>query len=98
VLGVLTLQRHQDLQGRCPNGVCAPDQQGDLDAAKQLGNFSTIAFGIGAAGLALGTVLIFTAGSSEVDHAETASKHRFAGLSDPHIAVGPMHIELGANF
>jgi hypothetical protein len=98
VLGVLTLQRHKDLQGRCPNNVCTSDQQSDLDGAKQLGNFSTIAFGVGGAGLVLGTVLFFTAGPSEVDHAQTAAKRRFAGLSHPHVAVGPTHIELGANF
>jgi hypothetical protein len=98
VLGVLTLQRHQDLQGRCPNGTCAPDQQGDLDAAKRLGNFSTIAFGVGGAGLVLGTVLFFTAGPSEADHAQIAAQRRFAGLSHPRVAIGPTQIELGADF
>lgn len=98
VLGVLTMQQHKDLQGRCPNDVCTTSQQGDLDSAKRLGNFSTIAFGVGGAGLVLGTVLLFTGGSSDADHARVAPKRTFAGLSEPRIAVGPTHIELGADF
>jgi PEGA domain len=98
VLGVLTLQRHEDLQGRCPNDVCASDQQSNLDGAKQLGNFSTIAFGVGGAGLVLGSVLFFTADPSKVDHAETTPRRRFAGLSDPYVAVGPTQVRLGADF
>lgn len=98
VLGVLTMQQHKDLQGRCPNDVCSSSQQSDLDAAKRLGNFSTIAFGVGGAGLVLGTVLFFTGGSSEGDHARALPKRTFAGLSEPRIAVGPTRIELGADF
>lgn len=99
VLGLMTMQEHKDLQGRCPNDVCGPTEQGDLDAAKRLGNFSTIAFGVGGAGLVLGTVLFFTAGSHEVDdHAQAAPKRKLAGLSDPRIALGPTHIQLAADF
>jgi len=98
VLGLLTMQQHTDLQGRCPNDVCTPTEQQDLDSAKQLGNFSTIAFGVGGAGLVLGAVLFFTAGSSEADHANAAPKRKFAGLSHPRIGIGPTQIELGADF
>jgi hypothetical protein len=98
VLGALTMQQHKDLQGRCPNDVCTPTEQDDLDSAKRLGNFSTIAFGVGGAGLLLGAVLFFTAGSSDVDHARVASPRKFAGLSKPRIAVGPTYVELGAQF
>ncbi len=98
VLGVMTLKRYKDIHGHCPNEVCTTDQQGALDSAKQLGNFSTVAFGVGAAGLVLGTVLVFTAGPSNVDHAAIAAKRRFAGLSSPRVAVGPTQVQLGADF
>ncbi len=98
VLGILTLKRYKSIHGHCPNDVCTSDQQSDLDSAKRLGNVSTIAFGVGGAGLVLGTVLIFTAGPSNVDHADKAAKPQFAGLSSPRVALGPTQIELGADF
>jgi len=98
VLGLLTLQRHKDLQGRCPDNVCSPNDQSDLDSAKRLGNFSTIAFGVGGAGLVLGTVLFFTATPSNVDHASAAPKPKFAGISEPRVAVGPTQIQLSGAF
>ncbi len=98
VLGVLTLQKHSDLKDQCDNGVCPSDRQADLDSAKKLGNFSTIAFGVGAAGAVLGTVLYFTASPSSDDRASNAPERRFAGLTRPRIAVGPTQIQLGADF
>jgi hypothetical protein len=98
LLGFLTVQKHNDLKDNCPGDVCQPNQQGDLDDAKLFGNMSTVAFGVGGAGLVLGTVLFFTAGPSNVDHASLASRPRFAGLSSPRVAVGPTRIELGADF
>jgi hypothetical protein len=99
VFGVMTMKQHADLQSSCPSDRCPEDQQGDLDAAKRLGNFSTIAFGVGAAGLVLGTVLYFTAGPSSVDHARATSKPRkLAGFSNPRAALGPTQIQLGADF
>ncbi|HEX2874388.1 MAG TPA: hypothetical protein VHP33_24205 [Polyangiaceae bacterium] len=98
VLGFLTMQKHNDLKGDCPSNLCSPTQQGDLDSAKRLGNMSTVAFGVGGAGLVLGTVLFFTAGPSNVDRASSAPRPRFAGLSSPRVAVGPTSIELGADF
>jgi hypothetical protein len=99
VLGVMTVKQHDDLQSSCPSDTCPKDQQQDLDAAKRLGNFSTVAFGVGAAGLVLGTVLYFTAGPSSVDHARATPKPRkLVGLSNPRAALGPTHIQLGADF
>ena len=98
VLGYLTLTKHRELKGQCPGDVCPPSQQAELDSAKRLGNLSTIAFGIGGAGLVLGSVLFFTAGSSNVDRAQAAPKTRFAGLSRPRLAVGPTQVDLSAEF
>ena len=99
VLGVMTMKQHKDLQGQCPGDVCPPDQQDALSSAKLLGNVSTVAFGVGAAGLVLGTVLFFSAGpSGNADHAARAPKARFAGLYEPRVAVGPTQVQLSAEF
>lgn len=98
VLGVMTMQKHSDLKGNCTDGACPPERQGDLDSAKRLGNFSTIAFGVGAAGAVLGTVLFFTASPSRADRAASAPERRFVGLTRPRVAIGPTQIQLGADF
>jgi hypothetical protein len=98
VLGVMTMKQHKDLKDSCPDNVCASDKQGDLDDAKRLGNFSNIAFGVGAAGVIVGTVLYFTAGSGSSERAERKPARRFAGLSNPRAAIGPTQIQLGADF
>lgn len=98
VLGYLTLKKHQDLQAQCPGGVCPHAQQASIDSAKRLGNLSTIAFGVGGAGLVLGTVLFFSAGPSDVDHARAATPARFAGLSRPRLSVGPSQFDFSAEF
>lgn len=98
VLGVMTIKRHADLKDQCPNGICPPDKQSDLDSAKTLGNISTIAFGVGGAGLVLGTVLFFTATPSQSDRAQSEPEHRFAGISRPRLALGLGRVELGGSF
>jgi hypothetical protein len=99
VLGFMTMQKHKDLKDSCPDNVCTSDKQGDLDDAKRLGNFSNIAFGVGAAGVIVGTVLFFTAGPSPSDSAQRAKPaRRFAGLYNPRAAIGPTQVQLGADF
>ena len=97
-LGYLTLTKKNSLQEQCPDDVCSQNQQGDLDSAKRMGTLSTIAFGVGGAGLVLGTVLFFTATPHDRDHAHVAPKPRFAGLSQPRVAIGPTRVELSADF
>jgi pyruvate/2-oxoglutarate dehydrogenase complex dihydrolipoamide acyltransferase (E2) component len=98
VLGFMAIGEGKDLRNQCPNDVCPADQQAAIDSAKRLGNFSTVAFSVGGAGLLLGTVLFFTASPSNVDRAQPRAKPRFAGLSQPRLAVGPTQIQLGADF
>jgi hypothetical protein len=89
VLGLMAMKRYKTLQHDCPANVCPPEKQGALSSAKQLGNFSNIAFGVGATGIVLGTVLYFTVGGGEGDH---------ASLSRPRVAVGPGQVELSGEF
>jgi hypothetical protein len=97
VLGVMTMQQRQDLKGSCPADVCPPAQQDALDSAKRLGTFSTVAFGVGGVGLVLGTVLLFTAGSSTSDRA-AAPAGRQAGLASARVDVGPGSVSLSGKF
>jgi hypothetical protein len=98
VLGLMTMQKHSDLEGKCPNNVCPGAYQGDLDSAKTLGTVSTVAFAVGGAGVVLGSVLFFTASPSGVDHAHSPAKSRLSGLSRPRVAIGPGQLQLGADF
>jgi hypothetical protein len=98
VLGILTIKQHSDLKNQCPNGTCPIDKQNDLDSAKRLGNLSTIAFGVGGAGLVLGTVLFFTSSPTNSDHAAGAPERRFAGVAHPRLAVGLGRVEFGGDF
>ena len=65
----------------CPNKVCATES--DLDSAKTMATISTIGFGVGIAGVAVGTILLLTGGSSEKPPA--AAKR----LPAPKLAVQP---------
>lgn len=98
VLGLMALQRHSDLKDDCPDNVCPTGRQGDLDSARKLGNVSTIAFAVGGAGLALGTVLFFTATPSHADRATRAPERRFAGVTRARLAVGLGHVALSGDF
>lgn len=57
VTGGLSLAKVSDLKARCPNGACAPGDQGSLDTAGALGTTSTVAFAVGAVLVATGVVL-----------------------------------------
>jgi hypothetical protein len=62
VLGGLTLAKASDLSERCPNKQCATERaRDDLSAAERTGTWSTVAFGVGGAGLVAGVVLLLTA-------------------------------------
>jgi hypothetical protein len=57
ITGVLFLGAMGDLEERCPEDRCAPEDQEAIDEAGLLGNVSTIGFGVGAAGLVAGVIL-----------------------------------------
>ena len=70
VFGVLALSQAGDVDDACPSGVCeTPDdvirQQAEQDAARTKGWVSTVAFGVGAVGVATGVVLLMTSGKRE---------------------------------
>jgi hypothetical protein len=76
--GRAAMQDETDLATRCPNKVCPESVEDDLDSAKTKGMISTIGFGVGAAGVALGTVLLVmsTSGSSSTTQTGALSAQR----------------------
>jgi hypothetical protein len=63
VTGVMFLGRLGDLKDQCPDDRCAPEDQDEIDSTGLLGNISTIGFGVGAAGVITGVVLLAVSGS-----------------------------------
>jgi hypothetical protein len=94
--GVLALTGKQSLDKECPQSVCQPRSQDNLDTARSFGNVSTAGFVVAGAGVVLGTVLYVSAGSSSKSSAQDrpilheASRFRaraFVGLSHAGIAA-----------
>lgn len=56
VTGLMSLSKTNELKGICPNDVCPPGRQGEIDSAMTLGNVSTAAFIAGGIGLGAGIV------------------------------------------
>jgi hypothetical protein len=93
--GVITLKDKHNLQ--CDGNSCPSSQRVAVDSAKRSGNISTIAFGVGGAGIVLGTILYFSLGSSSAEHA-SAPARGFAGLHNGRAAIGPGSVQLAADF
>jgi hypothetical protein len=71
--GAVAIKGKNDLDGKCPSKQCASSYDGQLNSAKTAGTISTVAFGVGAAAVVLGTVLYFTATPS-LERAPRAEK------------------------
>jgi PEGA domain-containing protein len=75
ITGALAFGKASD----CPNKVC--ETQSDLDSARTLATISTIGFGVGIAGVAVGTILLLAGNSSsenERGRAETQPAPKLA--------------------
>lgn len=94
--GVMTLKDKHNLQ--CDGNSCPSSQRDAVDSAKRSGNISTIAFGVGGAGLVLGTILYFSLGSSSAETHAQAPSRGFAGLHNGRAAVGVGSVQLAADF
>jgi hypothetical protein len=96
VFGLMTLKAKQDLH--CQGNTCLASQRDAVESAKRNGNISTIAFGIGGAGLLLGTVLYFSGGTDAESPSAAAPRGGFAGLKNGRALVGPGSVQLAADF
>jgi hypothetical protein len=95
--GLIALKDKHSLSNTCTGDVCPSSSRDSVDTAKRSGNISTIAFGVGAAGLVLGTVLYFSVGGSE-SQTGAHGHHTFAGLEHGRALVGPGSVQLAADF
>ena len=98
--GLIAMKDKHDIVARCGSNSCTPDSLESLDSAKRAGNISTVAFGVGGGvGLALGTILYFTVGSSSSQQTGAVTPPRgFAGLTRARAMIGPGNVQLAADF
>lgn len=99
--GRAAMSTKDELDGRCPANECPQELKSDLEAAKAKGTIATIGVGIGAAGLALGTILLIAGSSDSESSAESSlaerSRKNLATLR-PRAAIGLGRVELTADF
>lgn len=87
IFGLRSMSKHDDAEEYCDSGRCTDRRGVELsDQARAAGNVSTIAFALGAAGLASGAVLWFT-GETNRESATT-----------PHLGVGLSGVSVGGRF
>jgi hypothetical protein len=67
--GQSAMHDEKELRDSCPNRVCSEQDKDTLEFAKTKGTISTVGFVVAGAGVTLGTILLFTSGSSS--HAQT---------------------------
>lgn len=95
VTGILALSKEHTVNGNCSGASCNP---AGLDAAKSgkgLATVSDLGFGVGIAGLALGTILLLTGGSESATAAAAAQEHAQAGRWQPLLTAGGSGITTG---
>jgi hypothetical protein len=61
ITGIMAVSKKGSLS--CPNKQCPPGEHDALDSAKTLATISTVGFGVGIAGAAVGVVLLMTGGN-----------------------------------
>jgi hypothetical protein len=96
--GIAAMSGKSDLDKQCNGNVCPPAAQEKLDIAQRNGTIATIGFGVGAAGLALGTVLFFTAGGSSESQNARAPAHRHASGPKLSGSLGLGNVRLSGEF
>jgi hypothetical protein len=87
VFGLIAASKNADLERSCPAKVCPTSKQGTLDSAKTMGWVSTIGFGAGFVGIALGAVLLVSqSGSRSRSSRDTFWIHPTIGLGSAGVA------------
>lgn len=86
IFGLRSMSKHDDSERYCDSGRCTDPRGVELsDQARSAGNVSTIAFAIGAAGLASGAFLWFTGETHE-------------SAATPRLGVGPSGLSVTGRF
>ena len=58
VFGILALGTKSTLDSKCISKTCPPDQQSNIDSLSTKATVSTVGFGVGIAGVALGAIFL----------------------------------------
>lgn len=98
--GIAAMSGKSDLDKLCNGTSCPASAQSKLDAARRDGTIATIGFGVGAAGLALGTVLFFTVGGGKEGQATGATHPRLRHAAEPRLqaSLGLGNVQLAGEF
>jgi hypothetical protein len=73
VTGLVSISQVSDVKKDCPNDVCPPARQDDLDSARSLGTVSTIAFIAGGVGVGAGNVGLILSGKESNEPAPSTT-------------------------
>ena len=65
ITGAVSLSQASSLQDDCPEDVCTPDRQEDIDSMITMANLSNVGFVVAGVGAALGVVGIIISGDEE---------------------------------
>jgi hypothetical protein len=98
IFGQSAMSDAKSLESSCPNRVCTPEQEEELDFAKTKGTISTVGFAVAGGGAVLGTVLLLTSSSSSSASARAATPGRIAGISRPRALLGVGGVALAGDF
>jgi hypothetical protein len=87
VFGIMALKNKSSLDSACTNKVCPGSSQSDINSLNTNATISSIGFGVGIVGAALGTYFLLTSGGEEESGAVVP--HRQVGSSvQPWIGLG----------
>lgn len=78
---LLAAQHKDNLDKQCTLDICPSSAQGDLDAYRSLRSASFVGYGIGLAGVGLGTTILLTGGKDGSANSESAGIRPWFGLS-----------------
>jgi hypothetical protein len=90
VTGAVVIGRANDLKARCQGNLCPIADKAEADAARTLGTVSTVAFAVGAAGVAAGVVLLVLRAPASEGSAANAG---FLMSMKARVGVGQVSIE-----
>lgn len=75
ITGLLSLSHASSAKTNCQDQTCTSAAQDDIDSSKSLGTISTISFGVGLAGVAVGVIGLLTSShGASAEHVEGAPR------------------------
>jgi hypothetical protein len=101
ITGGVSMSMSSDIKDDCPNDVCPPEREADIDTAKVLAHVATAGFVVGLAGCTLGVIALVATAGSDGDGAGGASNATDdtrvrAVVVRPH--VGPGYVGVSGTF